>query len=119
MGIKLFDKEASLFFKKKYVHQAEEFYKRHGNRMIIFARFVPIIRTFAPIVAGIGKMRYKTFMLYNMLSGIIWANLIILGGYSIGGIIPGASHYILPIAFFIIILSLSPLIYKFAKKAFK
>ncbi len=112
VGIKFFNDEANIFFKKKYIYDAEHFYKKHGSGMIILARFVPIIRTFAPIVAGLGKMRYRTFFLYNFLSGIMWATLISGLGYFVGGLIPNVDKFILPIACGIILVSVLPFILK-------
>ncbi|HPS21749.1 MAG TPA: VTT domain-containing protein [Candidatus Paceibacterota bacterium] len=112
-GRSLFNKEEGFFFKKKRLIEAEEFYKKHGKFTIIIARFVPIVRTFAPIVAGIGKMKYKTFISYNIIGGIFWAMLMLLSGYFLGGLIPNPDRYVLPIIFIIIIISFLPVIFKF------
>jgi membrane-associated protein len=117
-GRKLFEKENSFFFKKKHLYDAEIFYEKHGKFTIIIARFVPIIRTFAPIVAGIGKMRYSLFLSYNVFGGIFWVSLMLLAGYFLGGIIPNPDKYIIPIAFLIIILSFFPIIIKMMKYKF-
>jgi membrane-associated protein len=111
-GRKLFDREESFFFKRKRLYDAELFYEKHGKSTIIIARFVPIIRTFAPIVAGIGQMRYLTFISYNIFGGIGWVTALLLSGYFLGGIIPNPDTYIIPIAFLIIILSFIPIIIK-------
>ena len=111
-GRKLFEKEDSFFFKKKYLHDAEAFYEKHGKTTIIIARFVPIVRTFAPIVAGIGQMRYKIFLSYNIIGGLFWTTGMLLVGYFLGGMIPNPDKYILPIAFVIIIVSFLPIILK-------
>lgn len=113
MGPKLFYKEDGLFFRKKYIKDAEIFYEKHGKYTIIIARFIPFIRTFAPIVAGIGNMRYGTFLFYNILGGIGWVLLLIPSGYFLGRIIPNPDTYILPIVFGIVILSLIPVLYKY------
>ncbi|MGK3945660.1 VTT domain-containing protein, partial [Streptomyces caeruleatus] len=84
MGPKIFYRDTGFFFKKKRIDDAEAFYKKYGIYTIIIARFVPIIRTFAPIVAGIGKMHYKTFISYNILGGVFWVSLIVLLGYFLG-----------------------------------
>lgn len=118
VGRKLFDKEASVFFKKKYVQEAENFYKKHGSATILIARFVPIIRTFAPIVAGIGKMRSGTFIFFNILSGIIWPVVVVLLGYFIGAKIPNAEHYLLPITMSVVLISVAPIIFNITKKYF-
>ena len=111
-GRQLFDRDAGFFFKKKRLYDAEVFYEKHGKSAIIIARFVPVIRTFAPIVAGIGQMRYRTFISYNIFGGISWVTALLLLGYFLGGMIPNPDVYIIPIAFLIIILSFIPIIIK-------
>lgn len=86
VGPKVFSKEKSIFFNKKYLHITHAFYEKHGAKTIIIARFLPIIRTFAPFVAGIGKMRYPKFQIYNILSSIIWNSSFIWTGYFFGNI---------------------------------
>ncbi len=113
MGPKLFYKDKGFFFKKKRIDDAEAFYKKHGIYTIVIARFIPIIRTFAPIVAGIGKMRYRTFISYNIIGGVLWVTLLISLGYFLGSLIPNPDTYILPIIVVIIFISLIPLIYKY------
>lgn len=115
-GRKLFEKDSGFFFKKKRLLDAEEFYEKHGKMTIIIARFVPIIRTFAPIVAGIGKMHYLTFISYNIFGGIIWVGGMSLLGYFLGGLIPDPDKYILPIALLIIFISVVPILIKVIKE---
>lgn len=111
-GRKLFDRDEGFFFKRKRLYDAEIFYEKHGKSTIIIARFVPIIRTFAPIVAGIGKMHYGTFISYNIFGGVFWVTGLLLLGYFLGGMIPNPDTYIVPIAFLIIVLSFLPIIVK-------
>lgn len=111
-GRNLFDRDAGFFFKKKRLYDAELFYEKHGKSTIIIARFIPIIRTFAPIVAGIGNMNYFSFISYNIFGGIFWVSLLLLFGYFLGGMIPNPDTYIIPIAFLIIILSFLPIVIK-------
>jgi membrane-associated protein len=111
-GRQLFDRDAGFFFKKKRLYDAEIFYEKHGKSTIIIARFIPIIRTFAPIVAGIGKMKYSSFISYNIFGGIFWVSLLLLSGYFLGGLIPNPDKYIIPIAFLIIVVSFLPIIVK-------
>lgn len=108
IGRKLFQKENSLLFHKDNLLKAESFYEKHGGKTIILARFMPIIRTFAPIVAGMGKMHYSSFLFYNIIGGFLWAIGLSLGGYILGNTIPNVDRYLLPIIFLIIIISLLP-----------
>jgi membrane-associated protein len=86
VGPKVFHKENVRFLNKRHLDRTHEFYERHGGKTIIIARFVPIIRTFAPFVAGIGRMTYGRFLSYNVFGGIGWVALIVLGGYFFGNI---------------------------------
>ena len=118
-GRALFERDAGFFFKKKRIQDAEEFYEKHGKYTIIMARFVPIIRTFAPIVAGIGRMRYSTFILYNVFGGIFWVTLMTTLGYFLGGLISNPDKYIIPIALLIIFISFLPIFSKFIRHKLK
>ena len=117
-GRQLFDRDYGFFFKKKRLYDAEVFYEKHGKSTIIIARFVPIIRTFAPIVAGIGNMKYPLFLSYNVVGGVAWVLALLLSGYFLGGIIPNPDKYIIPIAFLIIVVSFLPIIFKMIKFKF-
>jgi membrane-associated protein len=86
IGPKVFSFEDSRFFKKKYLVKTREFYERHGGKTIVIARFMPIIRTFAPFVAGVGAMSYSKFILFNITGGIAWVCVFLLGGYYFGNI---------------------------------
>lgn len=118
-GRALFERDAGFFFKKKRIQDAEEFYKKYGKHTIIIARFVPIIRTFAPIVAGIGSMSYSNFIFYNILGGIFWVSLMLFAGYFLGGMIENPDTYIIPIAALIIFISFIPVIIEIIKKKLK
>ncbi len=107
-GRGLFRRPNSRFFKQENLRATEEFYERHGKSTIILARFVPVIRTFAPIVAGIGRMRSGIFLAYNVLGGILWAGGLTLLGYWLGGFVPSIDRYLLPIIAVIIVLSILP-----------
>ncbi len=85
LGLKLFEKN-NRFLKKEYLDRTHKFYEKHGGKTIILARFIPIIRTFAPFVAGIGAMTYTKFIAYNIIGGIIWCGLFIYGGYFFGNL---------------------------------
>lgn len=108
VGPALFSKEDSIFFNKKHILRAEEFYKKHGKKTIILARFMPIVRTFAPIVAGIGKMEYKTFVFYNILGGFLWTWIMLWMGYGLGALIPNPDRYVIPVILVIIAVSAFP-----------
>ena len=116
VGRKLFEKENSRFFKKKYLEQTEEFYDKHGSVTIVLARFVPIVRTFAPIVAGAGKMHYKTFLIFNLIGGFLWSSLFIYLGFHAGEFLTKAGINIEVTALIIIFLSVSPMIIHALKK---
>ncbi|HNU96989.1 MAG TPA: VTT domain-containing protein [Candidatus Portnoybacteria bacterium] len=107
-GNKIFIKEDSFLFKKDNINKAEEFFKKHGAKAIVLARFVPIVRTFTPILAGVGTMHYKTFLSFNVIGGALWTIGVSLLGYFLGNIIPNIDKYLLPIVLLIIIVSLLP-----------
>lgn len=114
-GRKLFDKEDGWVFKKKHLVKTEKFYDKHGSKAIILARFVPIVRTFAPIIAGVAAMRYRTFIKYNLAGGFIWAIGMTILGYYLGTKIPDPDKYILPIVLVIIFVSFLPIIVHFVQ----
>lgn len=93
-GHRLFKKHDSLLFKHEHIERAEKFYEKHGGKTIIIARFVPVVRTFAPMVAGIGKMPRSRFMLFNVVGGIVWGAGVTLLGYWFGQRIPYLDKYI-------------------------
>lgn len=108
VGPAVFKKEDSLFFNKKYIQSSQEFYNKHGGKTIILARFVPVVRTFAPILAGVGQMHYAKFFSYNVIGGILWGLGVTLLGYFLGSAIPNVDKYLLPIIAVIVILSILP-----------
>jgi membrane-associated protein len=119
VGQKIFVREDSLFFHKKHVISAQNFYNKYGNKTIFLARFVPIVRTFAPIVAGVGQMKYKNFITYNICGGFVWSFGAVLSGYFLGQIIPGVDKYILPIILLVIIVSFFPIIFEILKSNYQ
>jgi len=116
VGPKIFTKENSLFFHKNNILKAQAFYEKHGAKTIIITRFIPIIRTFAPIVAGIGNMDYKKFLTYNIIGGLIWSFGIISAGYYLGTTVKNIDKYIAPIIILIIVVSFIPAIIEIFKK---
>lgn len=115
-GPLIFKREDSFFFHKKNLIRAENFYKKYGASTIILARFVPIIRTFAPIVAGVGKMEYKKFLSFNVLGGLLWSVVITFAGYILPTLFPSAEKYLTWIVLLIIVVSLIPPALQFLKE---
>lgn len=111
-GPHLFKRKDARLFKQEYIKRAQSFYEKHGGKTIIIARFVPIVRTFAPIVAGVGKMEYKKFITYNIIGGLLWAAGITYAGYFLGGVFENLGweidHILLPIIALIILASVLP-----------
>ncbi|MCU0429058.1 MAG: DedA family protein [Cytophagaceae bacterium] len=114
MGPVVFEKDYR-FIKKKYLIQAQEFYEKHGGKAIIIARFVPIVRTFAPFVAGIGKMNYQRFLLFNILGAFVWVVGLTMLGFLFGNI-PIVKNNFELVIFGIIGLSLLPIVFAFLKE---
>ncbi len=108
VGRALLQREDSRFFKKRYLYRAEQFFARHGGKAVTLARFMPIVRTCTPIVAGMGRMRYRHFVLANIAGAALWAVGVTLAGYWLGSVIPGVDRYLLPIIVGVILLSLAP-----------
>lgn len=113
IGGKIFEKDRP-FISEEYLKRTQNFYEKHGKKTIILARFVPIIRTFAPFVAGVGKMDYKTFLSYNITGGILWIGLFVFGGYFFGNI-PIVKNNFGVVVIAIIIISVIPAIVEFWK----
>ena len=110
VGYKLFLKPDSRWFHHDHLQRAEEFYEKYGSRTIFFARFVPIIRTFAPIVAGVAHMNYRVFLIYNIFGALTWATGVTSLAYFLGSRVPLISHYLTPIIFGIIFVTSIPII---------
>lgn len=110
VGRRLFQREDSILFHKKHLLKAEAFYERHGGKAIVLARFMPIVRTFAPIVAGMGKMSYSRFLFYNVFGGLLWGVGVTVAGYYFGRLLPpeDVDKYLLPVIFLIIVVSVLP-----------
>ncbi len=127
MGETLFTKPKSRVFNPKHIQKAHAFYEKHGGKTIIIARFVPIVRTFAPIVAGAAKMSYRQFLLYNIFGGFFWVMSMLLAGYFLGGLVEqfmrnvfGIENFLLEdhidkVIIVIVFLSILPIIYEFIK----
>lgn len=111
LGTWLMRQKDSFFFKKRYLIEAQEFYDKHGGKALILARFIPAVRTFAPIAAGIADMQYQKFFFNNILGGTLWVVGMTVGGYFLGSIIPNVDKYLLPIIAVIVIISILPAIW--------
>jgi membrane-associated protein len=107
-GPALYRREDSLFFRRSHLQRAHEFYEKYGGRAVILARFVPIVRTFCPPVAGAAQMRYSVYLLYDIFGGTVWISSMLLGGYVAGSRIPNISQYLHYIIAVIIFLSILP-----------
>ncbi len=115
VGPKLFEKEDSRIFKKKYLEETKSYFDKYGPMTIILARFIPAVRTFAPILAGVGKMKYSMFLRYNIVGGILWGAGVTLLGYFLGSTIPGIDKYLYPIITLIIVVSALPVAFQWLK----
>jgi membrane-associated protein len=112
LGPALFTREKSLLFNPRHVARTREFYARYGARTIVIARFVPIIRTFAPVVAGVGRMAYRRFLLFNVAGGVGWVVSMTWAGYLLGSLIPNVSQYVHVIVIVVIVLSCLPILFE-------
>lgn len=115
VGPAIFKKEDSWFFHKDHLERAKIFYEKHGGQTLILARFLPIIRTFAPILAGVGKMNYKSFFFYNVLGALLWATGITWLGYFLGSRIPNIDKYLIPIILAVVVFSSFPTLWHIIK----
>lgn len=107
-GTRLFSREDSLLFNKKHLYRAHEFYERHGGKTVVIARFMPIVRTFVPVVAGMAQMEYRRYTLYNVIGGLGWIWGMLFIGYFLGRYIPGIDRHIETVIALVIFLSLLP-----------
>lgn len=107
-GPRIFTRENSLLFNRKHLFRAQAFYEKHGAKTIVIARFMPIIRTFAPVVAGVGNMKYSTFVTYNIIGGIAWVWSMLMIGYLLGSRVPGIEKHIDKVIIVVIFLSILP-----------
>ena len=108
-GPRIFNREDSRFFHKDHLTRTQRFYEKHGPKTIVLARFVPFVRTFAPTVAGAGRMHYRTFLFYNVAGGVGWVCSMTLGGYFLGRAVPNIESYLHLVVASVIFLSLVPI----------
>jgi membrane-associated protein len=114
-GVAIYKREDSFFFKRRHLQRAHDFYEKYGGSTIIMARFIPIIRTFCPPVAGAARMSYPRYLLYDIFGGAIWVGTMILGGFFLGRTIPNISQRIHYVILVVIFLSLLPAIISIAR----
>ena len=107
-GPRIFSREDSRFFHRRHLIRAHDFYERHGGKTIVLARFMPIIRTFAPVVAGVAQMEYRQFVLFNVFGGLLWIWSMLFTGYFLGRYVPGIDRHIEKVIIVVIFLSILP-----------
>ena len=110
LGPRLFTRPQSLLFNPRHIERTRAFYERHGSKTIVIARFVPIVRTFAPVVAGVGQMEYRRFIFYNVAGGMGWVTSMTWAGYGLGRAIPNLGRYIHLVVGIVIVLSVIPIV---------
>lgn len=114
-GPRIFNREDSIFFHRKHALRAQRFYEKHGGKTIILARFIPVIRTFAPVVAGVGRMEYRRFVAYNVFGGLLWVWGLLLAGWALGRTVPNIEENIHLVIAIVIFLSILPPIIEYGK----
>ncbi len=107
-GPRIFTREDSLFFHKDHLLRAQAFYEKHGGKTIIIARFMPIVRTFAPVVAGVGRMEYRAFLLYNVVGGLLWIWSMLLTGWVLARTVPTVAEHVEKVILVVVFLSILP-----------
>ena len=118
IGRRLFTKKDSVLFDAKHVKRAEDFYQKYGSKAVLIAHFIPVIRTFNPLVGGVAEMPYSKFLLYDAIGDSAWAIIVTLIGYYIGSRIPHIDHYILGVVGLVVVVSLAPTLYHFVIKRY-
>jgi membrane-associated protein len=108
LGRRLFTRSESRFFKPEYPLRAQEFLNRHGGKAIMLGKFMPIVRTMVPMVAGASGMHYRKFLTFNLLGGVVWGVGVTMAGYFLGSTIPSVDRYLLPIILLVIVASVAP-----------
>ena len=115
LGSTLYDRPDSMLFKRKHLDQTREFYEKHGGKTIILARYIPIVRTFAPTVAGVAGMSYRSFAIFNVVGAFLWIWSLLFAGYLLGRTVPGIKDHIHVIVVGIVVLSVLPIVFKWLK----
>jgi membrane-associated protein len=115
-GTTLFNKPKSFWFSPKRVEQAHVFFEKEGAQSLVLARFIPAVRTFVPIIAGVAKMPYRFFLIFNALGALLWGILVPLLGYSLGRTVHNIDKYLLPIVVIIAVISIAPIAWAHSKR---
>ncbi|MFT3927324.1 MAG: VTT domain-containing protein [Myxococcales bacterium] len=115
VGPKIFSRPDSRWLKPAHIQAAKNFYEKHGGKAIIIARFVPLVRTFVPVVAGVAGMGYRNFALFNITGGIAWVSSMTLGGYFLGTIFPDLGRHVEKVIIVIVVLSVLPMVFEYFK----
>jgi membrane-associated protein len=115
LGPRIFIKDESFFFKKSHIERSRNFYIKYGPKAIVLSRFVPVVRTFVPILAGVGLMPYRTFLTFNIIGGLLWTVCLTGLGFFLGSSIPNVDKYVLPIVLLIIVVSVAPIAFEYWK----
>ena len=118
-GRRLFRKPDGILFRQEYVQRSEVFYEKYGNRAVLLAHFVPVVRTFAPAVAGVARMNYKQYIMFDAIGDIAWTVIVTTIGYWFGSRIPNLDHYILLAVLLVMVFTLGPTFYHLAKALLK
>jgi membrane-associated protein len=116
VGVLLFKRKSGFFFRQEHLVTANEFYKKHGKKTIILSRFFPIVRTFAPIVAGIVRLDYYRFFIFSLVGAFFWVCILVLAGYFLGEYVPKTKDYLGYIVIFLIVITSIPFIYNSIRK---
>jgi membrane-associated protein len=119
LGRRLFRKPDSVIFRQDHIAKTEKFYEKHGSKTVLAAHFLPIVRTFTPLLAGAGRMPYSRYLTYDLVGDSCWALVVSLLGYYFGSRIPGIDHYLLIAVVAVIVLSLAPTLYQSGKLLLK
>lgn len=119
IGHKIFAKEESIFFRRSYIEKAKNFFEKYGVLTIVIARYVPVVRTFAPFLAGVGHMHYKKFLIFNVIGGVLWCFSVTLLGYYLGTKFPNIDVIILPIIATVTLLTTFSFVFQYYREKFK
>lgn len=115
IGPSLFTRPDSRLFKQENVTRSHDFFERHGPKALVLARFVPVVRTFTPILAGVSAMRYRTFLAFNLVGAALWSSLALLLGYGLGDRFPQIERYLTPVILVIVFVSVLPIVFEILK----